>query len=718
MRRLTLIAFCTGLLVCQGQEPDGFSIDLIEQRIEAIAEEQGDNSEIDFTMLFDLLNGYREKPLNLNKANDAELAAMQLLSDAQVLDLRKHIKRFGPLLSLYELQVIPSFDLPAIRLLSPFVTLGSQADRSRPSFKEVMNNARHEIMIRSITNIEQRRGFYDRTNLFGLPYTDPGGDALPDVNDQQIRDSLRTNGKVYLGSPYKLYTRYRFRYRNNVSAGITAEKDEGEEFFKGSQQQGFDYYSAHLFIRDIGPLKTLALGDYVAQFGQGLTFWSGLGFGAKSSYTMNIKRNARGLMPYASVNENLFLRGAAASYQFNDFEFTAFYSKKQIDANVNDDASDLDPDVLIISSFQQDGLHRRPIELEKKDAINERIIGGNLKYTKGDLRIGATAAHVDFGAELVRNTSAYNQFEFQGSENTTAGIDAQYVLGSMNAFAEVSRSANGGLAYLTGAIFSPDKIVSLSVLHRNYARDFHGLNSIAFSEGSNPWNERGTYIGLEVRPKRAWRLNAYFDQFDFPWLRFQTDAPSAGHEWLIQLNHRIKRGTEMYVRVRKQDKARNSSLTTEGIDPLTRIEQSNYRFNLRYKVSDAITLRTRMEAVDFNRADEPLEHGFLIYQDLIHRPLGSPWQFTARVALFDMDTYDSRVYAYENDLVGLYSILPYYGRGMRWYLMARVKIKRRVDLWVRYGSWIYNDRNSFSSGLQEINGNRRSDLKAQLRYRF
>ncbi|MEZ4759397.1 MAG: hypothetical protein R2810_06365 [Flavobacteriales bacterium] len=60
-------------------------------------------------------------------------------------------------------------------------------------------------------------------------------------------DSLRRNSRLYLGPSYKLYTRYRFRYRQNISFGITAEKDEGEEFFTGAQPDGFDFYSAHLF---------------------------------------------------------------------------------------------------------------------------------------------------------------------------------------------------------------------------------------------------------------------------------------------------------------------------------------------------------------------------------------------------------------------------------------------------------------------------------------
>ena len=61
---------------------------------------------------------------------------------------------------------------------------------------------------------------------------------------------------------------------------FTGEKDAGEEFFQGSQKNGFDFYSAHLFVQGFGTIKQLAIGDFQAQFGQGLTFWSGLAFDA------------------------------------------------------------------------------------------------------------------------------------------------------------------------------------------------------------------------------------------------------------------------------------------------------------------------------------------------------------------------------------------------------------------------------------------------------
>lgn len=703
---------------------DGVPKDLIEQRIEDAVEQLGDDADIDLTNLFEYFTDRYLDPIDLNHTDALELNKLLLLNDVQISNLVEHIRRNGKLLSLYELQAIDGFDLATIRNIQPFVTVRDEALRTRASLDIILKRATHELMLRSFLNIEQRRGNMDRSSLFGKDYAYPDGRPLPDFDDPGVLDSLRRNNQLFLGSPYKLYTRYRFRYRQNVSLGFTAEKDEGEEFFRGSQPQGFDFYSAHLFLRDFGRLRALAIGDYQAQFGQGLTFWNGLAFGSKSSFTMNVKRNGIGLMPYTSVNENLFMRGVAATYEIaKDLELTGFYSNKGLDASItsvpagSDTTDSIEPEV-VFSSFQEDGFHRTQREVDRRRSVGERIIGGHLRYIKPAYSVGVTAAHVEFGGTLERNLQPYNQFEFNGKSNSTYGMDWNAIYRNLTWFGEAAMSANGGVSYNTGLLVALDKRVSLSMLYRDYGRNFQNLYSVAFSEGINPWNQRGIYTGLEIRPNRQWSFNAFFDQWIHPWLRYQVDAPSGGTDWLAQVNWRPQRGTELYFRVRQRARPRNTSEAVERIRNVVDVDQTNYRLNASYKVSNSVSLRTRVETIDFKRGSDPLKHGFLIYQDIVHRPLSSPVELTFRFALFDTDGYDARLFAYENDLIGVFSIPPYFGRGVRWYGMLRATPMRKVDVWVRYGAWIYQDQDRISSGMQEIAGNVRSDIKVQVRWRF
>ncbi|MGV9012318.1 MAG: ComEA family DNA-binding protein [Flavobacteriales bacterium] len=695
--------------------------DLIEQRVEAIADQLGDDSDVDLSSLTEQLLDRLNYPLDLNRATAQDLADLYMLSDIQVNAILDHRQRFGKFISIYELQTIDALDLATLEEVRPFITVRSEG-ASRTSLKEMLANGSHEVLFRTQISVQQRKGFIGGGDPFNSPYTDPGGDPLPDVNDPQVLDSLRQNSKVYLGSPWKLYTRYRFRYRRNLSFGITAEKDEGEEFFIGTQPNGFDFYSAHLFIRDIGPVKALALGDYQAQFGQGLVFSSGLSYARKSAYTMNIKRNADGLTPYTSVNENQFMRGAGATVGLGKYlEATAFISHKKLDGNVAvaDTVSGADATEAVFSSFLEDGYHRTYNELRKKHSVDEFIYGGNMRYLRRNWSIGATAAHEEFGNTLQKGSVVpYNQFEFQGKANTTYGVDWNVLYRNLTWFGEGARSANGGMAGVTGLLVALDKRLSLALQYRDLQRDFQGLYSAAFSESTNPWNERGLYTGLELRPTRKWTLNAYFDQFTFPWLRYQTDALSNGYEVLGQLTWTPSKKVQLYVKARKQDKPKNAESVTEGISPIVPTDQVNYRFNASYKVSKGITLRTRIETVDYKRGESPVEHGFLIYQDVVHRPSKGRLEFTGRLALFATDSYDARIYAFESDVPGVFSLPPVYGQGLRWYGMVRWSVARGIDLWARYGSWAYLHQDAVSSGLQEISGDRRSDLKLELRLKF
>ena len=62
-----------------------------------------------------------------------------------------------------------------------------------------------------------------------------------------------------------------------------------------------------------------------------------------------------------------------------------------------------------------------------------------------------------------------------------------------------------------------------------------------------------------------------------------------------------------------------------------------------------------------------------------------------------------------------FSVPAYYFEGSRCYLLARYSFTRSIDLWVKYGFFLYNNRDVIGSGAEEIQGDRKSDLTIQLR---
>jgi hypothetical protein len=86
--------------------------------------------------------------------------------------------------------------------------------------------------------------------------------------------------------------------------------------------------------------------------------------------------------------------------------------------------------------------------------------------------------------------------------------------------------------------------------------------------------------------------------------------------------------------------------------------------------------------------------------------------------MFETDSYDSRIYEYEDDLPHAFSNPPLYGRGVRWYLILRYEIFSKVSLATKYSQTIKEGVTTIGSGLDEIEGNTQSLLSMQLDVRF
>jgi hypothetical protein len=213
----------------------------------------------------------------------------------------------------------------------------------------------------------------------------------------------------------------------------------------------------------------------------------------------------------------------------------------------------------------------------------------------------------------------------------------------------------------------------------------------------------------------AWSLNAYMDVFKFPWMKFGVDAPSQGHEFLIQPIYKPNKIFEIYFRFRQQLREKNSSIYAGAVTPIEPFVQRNYRLNLSYVISEAFTFKSRVEFLTINSQSKGFQHGMLITQDLLWKPKSSPIDLSIRYALFDTDGYDTRIYSFENNALYVFAVPAYYYQGSRAYLLFRYSFLRHCDLWVRYGVFLYNNRFVISSGAEQINGSRKSDLVIQLR---
>jgi hypothetical protein len=597
--------------------------------------------ESDAQLFLENLALLRQQPLDLNRAERSELQSIGLLSELQIENLLSYRQQLGPLLNTFELQAVPGWEVNDIQVISPYITVGGGLDQRAAPLRTGLRKGQDEILVRT-------------------------GRFWPDNPDSDR----------FQGSPLALAMRYRHQFENRLRYGFTAENDPGEAFFRQSNRTGFDFYSAHFFLQNTGnnKLRTLAIGDFRLRLGQGLIMQSGFSPG-KSAESVALLRGGRKLNPYSGFGENFFLRGGAATLRLQKhLELTAFGSYRNRDANlgVPTDTIDLDPDEIIFTSLQNSGLHRTESEIADERAINETVVGANLEYQHRDGHIGLNAVGIRYSRQWLPSEAAYRRFAFTGQQLTALSMDYLWRRNNVLWFGENARSDNGGLAFLNGVLVGADRRATIAVLHRYFTPDYQAIYAAPFAEATGANNEHGLYFGLEVRPSKPWKINAYADVWRHPWLRFNIDAPSVGHEYLMRVLWQPNKVFQSYVLGQTETKER----TAEGfIQPHQR---RRLRLHAGYKLSATLELRSRVEWMRFRIGQNKAQRGFLMYQELVCKPRNFPVSGSMRYAIFDTDDFNSRVFAFENDVFSAVSIPGFAGQGNRFYLNLRYRI---TDIW-------------------------------------
>ena len=89
-----------------------------------------------------------------------------------------------------------------------------------------------------------------------------------------------------------------------------------------------------------------------------------------------------------------------------------------------------------------------------------------------------------------------------------------------------------------------------------------------------------------------------------------------------------------------------------------------------------------------------------------------------RLQYFETGGYNSRLYAFENDVLYSFSIPVFYNKGYRVYLNANYDFSKHLSFWIRWARFIYPEKKVSGSGLDEIRGRHKTEVKFQIMYKF
>lgn len=615
------------------------SMDIIENSLE----EASDGDELSAVDLLEELEELGTNKPNLNNLSyEIALRALKL-SDYQYYQLQLYLENYGELASIYELDGIEGFGQEERERLEPLATV-TPAPEKQAFFKDFFKKGKSKMLIRYGQILEQQAGY----------------------------DTSRATH--YAGSPGHAMFRYTFDTQNRFSFKISGEKDPGEQFFKGEQRYGFDFYSASVSIQDVGTVKKAVLGDYRLNFGQGLaigsSMLSGKGGGAGSA-----RRFSTGIRAVAPTSESDFLRGTAVTLGNNRAEGTLFAGR----------------------TF----------------GSTDNCLGANVSYTHALFKVGARI--LGYSRSDTCGTSAEKWRRLWQPTGFNVAADYHAILFKQLLFGEIGVNQNGAVGVLQALITNPIPTLKIAVIFRHYDKHYTNPSGHAFGTNSKNAGETGIYLTGDYVLSRRITLNLYADYYRLTTLTYRTDAPIQGLDMGISGEINLTRSSVLNVKYSFRSKPENCP---ESVYYKQIQEHHKHKIRLIWSNSPLAALKLKTE-FDWMMNRYPMNQNrrscILLYQDIILNFPKPNISIHARVAYFDTDSYDERLYAYENDVYYAFSIGSYYYKGIRGYLLLRYKYKW-ISLWLRVAQTYYIDRQVISSGLTQIDKPHKTEIKAQIMF--
>lgn len=598
--------------------------------------------------LFSVLHDLRSHPIPINRATEEQLLELPLLNAVEAASIIDWRQRHGPIKSPSELAAV----------------IGKQ-------------------------NAERLSGFFS--------FEPPTGKQAEQKAAEPIRATLISrvswesppragiiNGK-YAGQNRHFYNRLQAR-TGNYGVTLLQDSDVGEKSFG-------DFLSFSAYARRIGIISQAVVGNYRLSFGQGLLFGQGRYFSKGTDAIDGVQLSTRPLRPYSSAAEYGFLQGVAVTLSPGAFEMTAFSSANKVDASIHDG---------VVTSISESGYHRTATEIARKDNLNERVNGLNIRYRyQGDnlnALVGVTCADYRYSLPL--------DWLDKKRGGQLASLEASAVYRQVQLFGEAAFSDTpGAMSWIAGAQGEVAKGVNGVVSMRQYAADYVSPFAGAFAErGGEASNEEGFYTGLKAELLDNLDIAASYDLFRFPELDPERYAlPSSGYEARLYATWKPFRAITLEGLYQHQEK--EETKTQIGADTYREYVMpvpttaNRVQLTLKARCLKGFILKCRAAVKRLQKSfftGMQNEQGRLLYQQVNWKR--GPFTLKTRLALFDTDSYDTALYAYEDDLPLVYTLSTYYGSGKAWFLLLDYKPVKNFRLTAKYETTWYDDRDTYSSG--------------------
>ena len=650
--------------------------------IESLFEDLDNLESIDISQLQEDLLDLHHNPVKINTADINEIMRIPFITENEADGILKHIEAFGTVLCLEELQLVPELSIEKIKALKAYLTFNNNIGRI--NLKHTAYNKHHSVAL-----------------LWGRKSNDTGTAA----------DSSNT----YLGSPDYLRLRYSINLSNKIKSKVILEKDAGEPFIH-NQGIHIDHIAGHIqFSKVSRHITNITLGHFRVNMAQGLLIHNAFGFG-KTMEPSNLIKYGNSVQAFNALDENMAFRGVVVESQVKNIYLTAFFSSRNRDATVVHPTG-VQNHESYFTSFRTSGLHRTESELNARNKLNETNFGVALKKDLKTGHISINHLYSSFEIEKFSIEQLERLYDFRGATLSNTSLEFLFKKQGIFVLSELAISQWHSPAFIISTGYHFKKDHSIAFYYRNYSKSYHSFYSKAIGETGTANNEKGLLMNFSSKLFKNVYLSLYIDYWQHPWLRFRVSKPSSGKEISSQIKYQANKSTMVYIQFFSETKEMDVTESKGRLISTAERKRKRIRLHFSHKPHPDIELRSRLEISNYKHASIT-SRTHMFYQDIIYRPIQSDISANIRMALINGDSFDSRVYSYENGLIGDSGFKAYYGNAMRYYLNVRAKLSGKTTIeahWSR--TYSLKDKTEFVQD-QARNTDRQSTLRIQLKLKF
>lgn len=695
LRRLwvvILLLCCTSVEKVEAQMIDAPYIsweDFVQNYLDSYQADDDNETDGDVD-LKERLEALAQHPMQINLLRRDDLLQLPFITEEQVDSLLSYRAKKRGFVSLGELQLIRGIDYYTRVFLSLFVRCEAayplteeQLQRKQEADKitHKLFTGNHTIESRLDWPLYQREGYAPQKGVSATNW--------------------------YAGNSLHHTIRYRYHYKQEVLYGVTLEKDAGEPVCK----QGFypyDYWSGYVLLRPKAEPWSVVVGDYNVYGGRGLLLGKPQ-FGGKVQQMLTLKRPQTQFKAHTSADESRYFRGMAAAYQVKALRAVAYLSYRKLDGRFDNKSHDT------IRTILTSGLHRTLSEIASRHTLACLTTGASVDYTAQRWGLSANAIVTHYGRVVSPQERVYNQYYFRGRTAVGSSLSYYVLLGRLSVVGEWAVDGKGHLAVENSLNYRVSQRLSLNAQQRHFSYRFISINGQALQQGSRVANEQGLMLGARYLPLQRLELMGYVDMFRFPKPTFNAYFDNtSGFEAALQGQYSFSNHFKLQCRYQAKQKQYNYTYNKERL--LERRMTQKLRAAAVWTLSH-VDCNVQTDVVNAYRQSGKSAWGAMLSTRVGWKP-STTFQLKAFASLFMTDDYDSRVYAYEPQLLHVMSFSSFFNQGWRGVLLANWQCMKSFALSLRYGTLKYFNRSTQSSGTEMIHSSWKNDVSFQLIFKL